>query len=132
MESFEIQFTFIAPASTVFENYLDSEKHSMMTGGEAEISPNQGEGFTAWDGYIEGVNIEIVSGEYIKQEWRTSEFSSSDEDSVLELIFQSDEKGNCLLTLKHSNIPDGQGENYKKGWYDHYFHPMEAFYNSNG
>jgi activator of HSP90 ATPase len=32
------------------------------------------------------------------------------------------------LTLKHSRIPDGQGEVYRQGWEDYYFQPMKIFF----
>jgi hypothetical protein len=34
-----------------------------------------------------------------------------------------------LDSIIHSNMPEGQGENYKQGWKDFYFKPMKKFYN---
>ena len=34
----------------------------------------------------------------------------------------------CKITLKHWNIPDGDGEKYKDGWQEHYFEPMLQYY----
>jgi len=31
-------------------------------------------------------------------------------------------------TLLHTNIPDGQGESYKKCWKDFYFTPMKKYF----
>tara|TARA_B110000046_G_scaffold58485_1_gene65541 strand:+ start:2113 stop:2247 length:135 start_codon:yes stop_codon:yes gene_type:complete len=41
-----------------------------MTGIEATYSDIKGEAFTAWDGYISGVNIELAPYERILQKWR--------------------------------------------------------------
>lgn len=54
-----------------------------MTGGEAEISNKINEAFTAWDGYIEGTNVQLEPNKRIIQSWRTSEFDETDEDSQL-------------------------------------------------
>jgi hypothetical protein len=30
----------------------------------------------------------------------------------------------------HSAIPEGQGDQYAKGWQDHYFEPMRAYFST--
>jgi activator of HSP90 ATPase len=30
--------------------------------------------------------------------------------------------------LHHSDIPTGQGEEYRRGWEDYYFRPMQAYF----
>jgi hypothetical protein len=71
-ESFEIKATFKVKPSKIYEAWLDSTQHSNMTGGEAVCSPNIGDSFTAWDGYIEGKNIDLKPNTEIVQCWRTS------------------------------------------------------------
>jgi hypothetical protein len=46
---------------------------------------------------------------------------------VIELLFTQKEDY-TLVSLAHSNIPDGQGERYKKGWKDYYFTHMKKYY----
>ena len=41
----------------IYSAWLSSEGHTKMTGGEAIITDKIGDHFTAWDGYIEGKNI---------------------------------------------------------------------------
>ncbi len=102
--------------------------HSVFTGGEKAVaSSREGAQFTAWDGYISGTNVEIFPHKKIVQKWRTAEFESSDEDSLIELTFVYKDNY-TLLTLTHSNIPEGQGERYKKGWKDFYFIHMKKFF----
>ena len=82
--------------------------------------------YSAWDGYIEGTTIEI-GPDRIVQLWRTTEFAADDPMSRLELVFEPDDDG-TLLTLRHSEIPHGQGDQYRQGWHDHYFtHMQESF-----
>jgi len=123
---FSVSSVINAPLETVFSAWLDSSTHSRMTGGAAKISPEAGASFTAWDGYIWGVNLEIEANKRILQSWRTSEFSDEEEDSRLEILF-SEVDGGTEITLIHSNLPE-HGEQYKQGWQDHYFTPMRAYF----
>jgi activator of HSP90 ATPase len=126
MTSFTVSQTFSTDAKTLYQAWLNSEQHSKMTGGEASCSDLIGEGFTAWDGYISGVNVELNENQRIVQTWRTTEFSEDEGDSKIEITL-SEMDGKCELTLKHTNIPEGQSD-YKKGWIEHYFEPMTEYF----
>jgi activator of HSP90 ATPase len=128
MEKFKITVKLNCKAKDVFTGWLSSKTHSDFTGGaEAKMSPSEGGSFSAHDGYITGTNVEIFPHKKIIQKWRTSEFAPNDEDSVIELLFTQKEDY-TLVSLAHSNIPDGQGERYKKGWKDYYFTHMKKYY----
>ena len=62
----------------------------------------------------------------IMRKWRTSEFSESDEDSVLTIRLKKVEDG-TEVHLIHRNIPSGQTQ-YLQGWKDHYFDPMKIYF----
>ena len=115
--------TINASPETLYSTWLDSEGHSNRTGGEAHFSDVINDKFTAWDGYITRSNIELVSNEKIVQGWRTSEFDSSDEESLLEIQLKplGDQ---AELTLIHSNIPAIQTQ-YENRWIESYFEPMK-------
>jgi len=34
------------------------------------------------------------------------------------------------MTVIHSDIPDGQGDDYRQGWIDYYFEPMKEYFSS--
>ena len=127
MESFKISCDFPGTSSLLYYAWLDSESHSAFTGGVAAIESIIGSRFTAWDGYITGSILELSEGKRILMRWRTTEFPEDAEDSLLEITLEDISAG-CQLTLKHSNIPDGQGEQYKSGWDEHYFQPMLKFF----
>lgn len=57
----------------VFEILMDSEKHSELTGSNANINRKAGGSFEVWGGYIEGNNIEIMPDKKIVQDWRGEE-----------------------------------------------------------
>jgi len=99
--NFEVSAEIAASPQQIYEAWLDSDKHSAMTGGQAIVSDIVGDSFTAWDGYIEGKNLELEAGAKIIQQWRTSEFDNSDDDSHLEVVFKVQGES-TLVTIRHS------------------------------
>jgi activator of HSP90 ATPase len=127
LDSFSISKVIHAAPEKVFNSWLDSMKHSAFTGAEAIIDPVIGGKFSAWDGYISGDTVLIEKNKRIVQNWRTSDFNYNDIDSNLEIIFKPYKNG-TRLTINHSNLPEGQGKNYKDGWADYYFEPMKKYF----
>ena len=82
---------------------------------------------SAWDGYITGRNLELVPGERIVQSWRTTQFTDEHEDSIITVTLEEIEDG-TLLTLVHSNVPEGQTSYEQGGWQEHYFVPMKEYF----
>ncbi len=128
MDSFTVQETFNTSAEQLYSNWLDSNGHAAMTGGDAEIYDQTGEMFTAWDDYITGTNVELIPDRKIVQKWRTVEFDDSAEDSDLTIELEDLPDDRCRLTIIHSNLQPGDGEKYKQGWEDHYFVPMRDYF----
>jgi len=115
-----------ATAKQIYIAWLSSDGHTNMTGGTATISDIIGANFTAWDGYIEGQNIELEPFNRILQSWRTSQFEKDEEDSQIEILL-NEINGQTELTLIHTNVPES-GEHYIKGWDNHYFQPMKNYF----
>jgi activator of HSP90 ATPase len=129
-ESFEISTFFPAiSAEQIYKAWLDSEEHSAFTGSPAQIDPGVGGKFSAWDGYISGRTLEIEPFQRIMQAWRTTEFPEHSPDSQLEILIEEVDDG-ANVTLIHAQIPDGQGEDYRQGWEDYYFKPMQRYFSS--
>ena len=124
--SFRISTTIPAPPERIFAAWLDSNAHSAMTGAGASVSPNPGEVFQAWDGYIQGRNLELEPGRRIVQAWRTVEFADDEPDSRLEITFQAVPDG-TLVTIFHSELPPN-GMQYEQGWQESYFDPMLVYF----
>jgi hypothetical protein len=85
---FEVSELIAATQESIYEAWLNSTGHSKMTGSPANVSDAEGEAFDAWDGYISGKNIELKSPGRIFQRWRTVEFDDTEEDSLLEILFE--------------------------------------------
>ena len=129
-DSFEVSTFFPGiPAAEIFHAWLDSEAHSGFTGSPAQIESGINGVFSAWDGYISGRTLEIEHPQRILQSWRTTEFPEGSPDSLLEISFEEIGSG-TQLTLIHANIPDGQGEDYRQGWEDYYFKPMQGYFSA--
>jgi activator of HSP90 ATPase len=128
--SFKITRTFPATAKQLYEGWLDGQMHAAFTGGQAaKIDPHEGGKFSAWDGYIFGKTLTLEPFHRIVQSWRTTEFPTGAPDSDLEILFD-DLKGKTMLTLVHTHLPPDQVEEYRQGWEDFYFKPMNNFFKS--
>ncbi len=117
-----------ATPNEVYNTWMSSEGHSAMTGSPATISPEVGGDFDAWDGYIHGKNINLLPGVLIVQTWRTTDFSDTEDDSLVEINLKPI-GGQTELTLRHSGLPP-HGTQYKDGWEESYFEPMKEYFSS--
>ena len=124
---FTLVVTINSKAEKFYEAYLSSEGHTALTGSPARVDGTVDGDFTAWDGYIQGMFLELEKNKRIVQAWRTAEFPAEAEDSIVEILLEEDH-GKTKLTLKHTNIPKGQMDNYKTGWEDFYFKPMREYF----
>ena len=126
--SIEFEISDVIPASPeeIYEAWLNSEEHTRMTGGQAKISPKVGDSFEAWDGYIQGKNLELEYPRRILQQWRTNEFEKTEQDSRLEILLDPASDG-TQVTIRHSALPE-YGMQYRQGWIDAYFLPMKAYF----
>jgi activator of HSP90 ATPase len=129
-ESFEVSAFFPTQSpEKIYTAWLDSQAHSAMTGSLAEVDPTVGGKFNAWDGYIQGHTLELEPFRRILQAWRTTEFPADSPDSRLEILLEGVD-GGAQVTLRHSEIPEGQGEDYRQGWTDYYFEPMGRYFSA--
>ncbi len=126
-DSIRVSATFPVTAKRLYEAWLDSKEHTDFTGGKADIVPAAGGVFTAWDGYIQGKTLELDPCRRILQAWRTSGFPPGSADSQLEVLFKEVE-GGTEMTLVHTEIPEGQGQQYEEGWREFYFEPMTRYF----
>lgn len=112
----------------IYAAWMSSAGHTHMTGSAASINDEVGAEFTAWDGYIQGKNLELIKNKKIVQSWRTVEFAPDEEDSILEIILEPVGE-QTRLTLHHSNLPP-HGSQYEQGWEESYFQPMREYFES--
>ena len=87
-ESLEVSETIPASPAEIYAAFLDSRKHSAMTGAKASVDPAIGGKFTAWEEYISGTTIALEPNRRIKQNWRTTDFPADAPDSLLEILLE--------------------------------------------
>jgi len=121
------QFIPNAEPREVYRAFLNAKIHSQFTGSKATGKGVVGGTFTAWDGYITGKNLKLVSGKRIVQEWRTTEFPEKYPGSVLDLTFRS-KKGGTQIIMIHSKVPATQTAKYREGWVSAYWEPLREYF----
>jgi len=115
--------TFKASPHEVYEALMDSRQHAKFTESKASISRKIGGKFTAYDGYIEGVNLELVPDEKIVQSWRGSDWP---EGYYSRATFSLQRAGNgARLTFIQTEVPEDQYDSISQGWRDYYWKPMK-------
>ncbi|RYD82943.1 MAG: hypothetical protein EOP53_02285 [Sphingobacteriales bacterium] len=127
MKTIEQKFQFNASAVTIYNMLMDSEKHSAFTESECEISAEVDGAFTAYNGYINGKNVELVNGKKIVQPWTCTDFPH---DHFSTLTFNLEDNSNgCELHFTQTNVPDNQYDAINEGWFEHYWDKMEVYAN---
>jgi activator of HSP90 ATPase len=107
----------------VYEALMDSKKHAEFTGGRASISREVGGKFSAFDGYAEGVNLELVPDKKIVQTWRAEDWPEGHYSKVTFSLVKV--AGGTRLTFTQTGIPEEQQEDVSQGWEDYYWTPMK-------
>lgn len=124
---FKISAVIPAAPAEIYNAWLSTRGHTLMTGSSARVAGEVGGKFTAWDGYIFGKTLELELDRHIVQTWRTSEFPTEAPDSRLEVLLEKTKRG-TKVTLTHTGLPPGTANSYKLGWKDFYFRPMKKYF----
>jgi activator of HSP90 ATPase len=114
---------FKASPHEVYESLMDSRQHAKFTGAKASISRKVGGKFTAYDGYIEGVNLDLVPDEKIVQSWRGSDWPEGHYSRATFSLQQVE--GGTRLTFIQTEVPEDQYDSISQGWHDYYWKPMK-------
>jgi activator of HSP90 ATPase len=110
----------------LFDTFLDSKRHSAITGAPAKVSRRSGAAFTAFGGALRGRNLLILPRRMIVQAWRSSHWKASDPDSILILCF-SKARGAGRIDLVHVNVPTHDHKGVSLGWPKHYWAPWKKY-----
>lgn len=122
--------TFPAPPEEVYRALMTSQGHTAFTGATARISPKVGGRFTAWDGYITGVNIELVPPRRIVQKWRPQEEGwPEDHYSTVTFVLTATPQG-TRLTFTHAGVVAEHAGHLAAGWREHYWGPLREYLTS--
>lgn len=111
----------------IYSAWLDSGAHAAFTGAAAKIDPRIGGKFSVLGGSVSGRTVGLLPGRRIVQTWRAKEFPGGSSDSRLEIQFERAD-GATRITIMHSALPAGQGEQLKQTWIVRYFQPLRAYF----
>ncbi len=116
--------TIKAGPRAVYDTLTDSRLHTALTGSPARISPRSGGAFSAYGGYITGVNLELVPGKKIVQLWRSKGWPKHHYSTVTYALARV--KGGTRLRFTQEGVPDDDYEDKREGWITHYWQPLKV------
>jgi activator of HSP90 ATPase len=108
----------------LFNTFLDSKKHTALTGAPAKIGKKAGAAFTAFGGQLSGRTLLVVPGRLIVQSWRSKGWKASEPDSILILEF-SQTKGGGRIDMIHVGVPQHDRTGVANGWKKYYWAPWQ-------
>lgn len=114
---------FKASPHEIYEALMSSKKHAEFTKSEATISRKVGGKFTAYDGYIEGKNLELVKDHRIVQEWRASNWPEG-HVSIATFVLNPVEGGTELI-FEQNGVPTTDFKDIDSGWKKYYWEPLK-------
>jgi activator of HSP90 ATPase len=117
---------FKAKPKVVYELLADSRKHSTVTGEKAVIGKKAGSAFSAYGGYIKGINVELVPGKRIVQAWQGAEFPKGI-FSMAAFVLSPTNDGGTELVLTHRGVPKHLIPAIEKGWREYYWDKMKDY-----
>jgi activator of HSP90 ATPase len=117
--------TFNAAPLAVYRALMNSRQHEAFTGQKADISPKVGGKVSCYDGYISGLNVELVPGRRIVQAWRGREWPKG-AHSIVTFNFTGRGK-KTKLAFEHAGVPAKAAGHIAKGWKFHYWTPLKKY-----
>ncbi|MCB9779318.1 MAG: SRPBCC domain-containing protein [Alphaproteobacteria bacterium] len=123
LRSFELATDLFIKPVEVFDTWLDSTRHSLLTQAPALIDPRVGGQYSLWGGSVTGEFVHIDRPRVIAQTWRTVDFSADMPDTRLELTFEERVNG-CRLRVVHAHIPASMASAFRSAWTQYYFPRM--------
>lgn len=121
--------TIAAEPKDVFEALVDSRKHARFTRDKASISRRIGGAFSCYDGYISGINLELVPSQLIVQAWRSKDWPAGHYSVA---TFKLSAAGNkaTRLDFVQIGVPAADVKAKSAGWKEHYWSRLKAMLES--
>jgi uncharacterized protein YndB with AHSA1/START domain len=115
-----------AAPKKVYDALIDEKKHAGFTGAAAKISKKVGGAFSCYDGYITGLNIELVPSKRLVQAWRAQGWPAGT-FSLVTFALASAAGGKTKLTFTQLGVPASDYKAKSNGWRTHYWEPLKKF-----
>jgi activator of HSP90 ATPase len=115
--------TIKAAPHEVYEALMDAKIHAEFTSGEVTISRKLGGKFSTFDGYAEGINVELEQDKKIVQTWRAEDWPEGHYSRATFSLTKV--AGGTKLTFTQTGVPSDQYDDIAQGWKDYYWAPMK-------
>lgn len=119
------EVTFAGAPAKVYAALMNSAEHAKFTGAPAQIGANAGDAWSAYEGKISGLHIEVVAGVRVVQSWRPGSWPEG-VHSLVKFEFQRDGSGTKLV-LDHDALPDDEAAHIDIGWERMYWAPLRKY-----
>lgn len=119
---FQYKLEIIADPEEVFAALTNAFQIELWSGYPADMKPEAGYVFSLWEGDITGVNLEVVPGRKLIQEWF---FGEQEEPSIVRITLKK-EGARTMLDLLHTHIPADVYEEITEGWREYYLGSMKS------
>jgi activator of HSP90 ATPase len=127
MKTYKESFSINAPPSDIYSALTNPVTIELWSGYPAVMSTVPGSEFSLWDGDITGRNIEFVPDRRVVQEWY---FGDQADESVVTISIQPN-RDSSIVTVEHTNIPDGDYKDIEEGWREFYIGAIIGLFNPN-
>lgn len=114
---------FKASSHEVYEALMDSKKHSEFSGEDASISRKVGGKISAYSGYIDGENLELVKDKKIVQKWRGSDWPERHYSTATFELKKV--PGGTKLIFTQTEVPEEFCKDVSDGWKEFYWEKMK-------
>lgn len=120
--------TIRASPAKVYAVLMDPKRHGRLTGGKAIISQKIGGRFSTFDGYAEGVHLELQKSKKIVQSWRASDWPANHYSKATFALRKV--PGGTRLTFTQTGVPNNQYASIKQGWTEYYWTSLKELFAS--
>lgn len=116
---------FKASPAAVYNLLADSTQRTKVTGRKATIGKKVGDSFTADNGRVSGVNVDLVPGVRIVQAWRRDDFPAG-VFSMAAVTLTPTPGGGTELVLTHRGVPKWLIDGTEEDWRQHYWEKIKT------
>lgn len=119
-----------AKPSVVFNLLLDSKLHSDFTGEKAVMNRKVGAYISAYDGYMQGINLYFENNKKIVQAWHFSDWPRG-HFSVVSFELKPFKADQTQIVFEQLGVPDAKAKSTEKGWLKFYWEPLNKWFEKN-
>lgn len=124
--NFTLTEKFVCTPRDIYESLLIPARVKAYSGGDSEISPEQGAKFKLFGASVTGENIELIPNKKIVQKWRMSSWKEDLYSTVT--IELEDKNGKTVLKLEHTGVPEDDLERTRIGWNENFFRRIKGIF----